>query len=771
MVGTPRKDRHRPSVLFALSHVGYLRNFERTILELSDAGFDVHVAFGQEHERIRTTDYEDRLLSRIHIHPVEPEPELPADPMAFLRLFRDTMFFARKEFVSAQFLRKRFLETKTVRKLVTSKMLSALEALPAPDRLLIDDLLARIDASHPPSRIVADLVGRIRPDVVVVSPYLMLFSREVEFAKVARKRGIPLIYAAASWDNLTTKNVIKVQPDIVAVWNEAMADEAVTLHRVEREHIRITGAPVFDWWFDEQQAWDRQTFLRKAGFGDDRPVLLYVCSSSAVGSNEAAVAERWAQAVRSSPDTLVRGANILIRPHPVAIDLWREQLGAQAEPGARPDYRVFPDQVSYPTNADDRASFFNSLYHAAAIIGLNTSAMIEAAILDKPVLTFKGHDSEDSQVGNLHFKHLAESGCVHVAETMDGLLTALSECLAAPQEKSGAREAFVHSFVRPQGPDKAPSKILADLIAGQLRADRDGRASARGGWLGFRKLRAALPGKRKAYPPRLSGGDAAAQATTATEVPEHWKNAGWEEMAKENPLLAIMSTASFREADPREFSPQQLEELFAKGKKLFNHHVKPALRDIPPSDETLIVEYGCGAGRILRSVANRGYRCAGIDISAAMLEHCRRLVPEADLFPLDNEGKSALPNGSAALVYSYSVLQHIASLRVFSGAVDEVCRILRPGGTLLLQVNCCDFEGGDPTRPWRTENYEDHSLHFRAGETEPLFRHPQDHWSGVYVGYSRLVDMLATHKVRAERWYHHSSSKLRAVWVVAQKTA
>jgi hypothetical protein len=494
MARNDRKSRHRPSVLFALSHVGYLRNLERTMLVLVARGFDVHVAYGKEHEWLQAGDYDDKLLSKIELHSMGAEPELPADPIAFLRLFRDTMFFARREFRDAHFLRKRFLETKTVKKLVTPKMLSALEALPASDRLLIDDLLAQIDASHPASRVATQLVETIEPEVIVVSPYLVLFSREVEFAKVAREKGIRLVYAAASWDNLTTKSVIKVQPDLVAVWNEAMADEAATLHRVDRKRIRVTGAPVFDSWFDRRQAWDRQSFLDAAGFDADRPILLYVCSSSAIGGNELDVVDRWVNAVRSCPDPLISDANILVRPHPVAIELWQERINQQANCGTRSAFRIFPTAAAYPTKEGQRAEFFNSIHHASAVVGLNTSAMIEAAILDTPVLTFKGHESEQSQIGNLHFRHLLGSGCVHVADELKDHLAGLATALRQPEKASAARKAFVRRFVRPMGLDQAPSAILAELIARQANGGGSEEIRRAGR---LQKFRAALLGEQR----------------------------------------------------------------------------------------------------------------------------------------------------------------------------------------------------------------------------------------------------------------------------------
>ena len=260
-------------------------------------------------------------------------------------------------------------------------------------------------------------------------------------------------------------------------------------------------------------------------------------------------------------------------------------------------------------------------------------------------------------------------------------------------------------------------------------------------------------------------------AEKSAQRPSHWKQVAWEQMAQENPLFAVMTTDEMADAPSAEFSQEQIQTLFEKGRRLFRRHIAGALAHAPGGpEEGLIVEYGCGVGRMLNAALEAGYRrVAGIDISPTMLAHCRRLVPEVEaLYPLDEHGRSGLEDGCASAVFSYAVVQHISELSRYLTAFDEMRRILKPGGLLVAQLNCTDFEGGFE-RPGRTENHETFSLHFRPGEEQPYLHHEQDQWSGVYISSQLLTERLEKRQMRVTNWRAHSSGKSMSVWLYAKK--
>jgi hypothetical protein len=109
--------------------------------------------------------------------------------------------------------------------------------------------------------------------------------------------------------------------------------------------------------------------------------------------------------------------------------------------------------------------FFEALTHSAAVVALNTSAALEAAIVGRPVFTILAGDAADGQASTLHFRYLlaSEGGCVTLASTLDEHRTQLTAALDDPGQSERLR-AFATSFLRPAGWSLPASRVLADTI-------------------------------------------------------------------------------------------------------------------------------------------------------------------------------------------------------------------------------------------------------------------------------------------------------------------
>ena len=118
----------------------------------------------------------------------------------------------------------------------------------------------------------------------------------------------------------------------------------------------------------------------------------------------------------------------------------------------------FENAVLYgrnPVSPDAQADYFDSLYHSHAVIGLVTSAFLEAAIVGRPVHTLLLPEFEMYQEGVQHFRYLqdVEGGLLKVTRSFPAHLAELAATLAQPVQRDEQNAKFVRAFVRPQGLD------------------------------------------------------------------------------------------------------------------------------------------------------------------------------------------------------------------------------------------------------------------------------------------------------------------------------
>jgi SAM-dependent methyltransferase len=100
-----------------------------------------------------------------------------------------------------------------------------------------------------------------------------------------------------------------------------------------------------------------------------------------------------------------------------------------------------------------------------------------------------------------------------------------------------------------------------------------------------------------------------------------------------------------------------------------------------------VCEIGCGPGQIARYLLDRGVNMRGIDLSDEMVRCARRLNPDIPFEQGDMLALNFKDASFAGLVSFYAVI-HLKRQDV-TGALKEMCRVLQPGGKLLVS-----FHGG-----------------------------------------------------------------------------
>lgn len=91
-----------------------------------------------------------------------------------------------------------------------------------------------------------------------------------------------------------------------------------------------------------------------------------------------------------------------------------------------------------------------------------------------------------------------------------------------------------------------------------------------------------------------------------------------------------------------------------------------------------VLDLGCGDGRFCRMLAERGARCAGIDVTPEMASTAHQRGPGD--YALSDAARLPFQEATFDLIVSYITLVDIPDYR---RAIAECARVLRPGGSIV----------------------------------------------------------------------------------------
>jgi hypothetical protein len=457
--------------LVTLRHAGYARYLQSTMRGLCERGHEVTVLVGIEApaskshvgQLSRFGDELDQLAGeldgRLMIRPgAEPRGSRRRDLGGSLRGWLDCLRFLEPEFEDAPKLRARALS-----QLPATLREPTETAAASPEfRRSLAAMIRALEQSLPVPEAVRTVIEEERPDALVACPLIERRSPQATYLRAAHANGVPGAVCVASWDNLTTSSLIHGEPDLVTVWNDPQRQEAMELHGIAAERVVATGAPLYDRWFEQRPSCSREEFCRRVGLPDDKPFVLYVCSSGFIAPDEAEWILRWIDIVRGSGLPELEGLSVLIRPHPQRRLL--DDSPAAAKLLEIPGVVVHPRDGALTISGTEVAEYYDSIHHSAAVVGINTSAMIETAIVGRSVHVLLTKRYRDTQEGVPHFAHLrsAGGGLIEVTRKQRQHAAGLARAVRGEGQDlvTERSRSFVEAFVRPHGVDQPATPLL-----------------------------------------------------------------------------------------------------------------------------------------------------------------------------------------------------------------------------------------------------------------------------------------------------------------------
>ena len=203
----------------------------------------------------------------------------------------------------------------------------------------------------------------------------------------------------------------------------------------------------------------------------------------------------------------------------------------------------------------------------------------------------------------------------------------------------------------------------------------------------------------------------------------------WDARAREDALWFVDSRLDY--GDPDE------DAFWAGGEEALDRLLEALGASIEPTD--VVVDLGCGVGRLTRPLARLAARVTAIDVSGEMLADARRLNPaleNVEWVKGDGESLAPIADASVDACISHVVFRHIPDPAITLGYVREMGRVLRPGGFAAFEFS------NDPTA---------HVVPEREGHARlaaALGRGPRGLTDAAWLG--SYVDLDDLHRAAAE---------------------
>ncbi len=286
-------------------------------------------------------------------------------------------------------------------------------------RRVVPFLFQKIFVARP----FAELFDKYQPDLIFATHLYGWF--DALLLAEARRREIKSVGMPAGWDHLD-KYYIPFHTDSLLVPSNQVKDMAIDFQAYDSTRISLTGYSHFDFIVDKTILKSREEIMKSLDFPVNAKVIIYV-SGSAYCPDEPDIIEtmlKWMDEGKFGLDDV----RLVIRPYAGGRTKDRE-FDMQKFNRFEEHPRVRFYRREFWGDVEKSKYFVNLLHHSDLVISIYSTAVLEAAIHDRPLLalSFDGYQVQpfERSIRRFeefdHFKSVLDTGAVKVARSFDEL--------------------------------------------------------------------------------------------------------------------------------------------------------------------------------------------------------------------------------------------------------------------------------------------------------------------------------------------------------------
>lgn len=303
-----------------------------------------------------------------------------------------------------------------------------------------------------------ELFDKYTPNLVVgATPGVNIKSvGDLPVFAMAQKRGIKTLALIHSWDNIAKrKGPMWIRPDILGVWNEFQKQEAIKVNFYKEGDIKLVGPAHFDIYWRQDTFIGREAFFKKMGLDPNKKLVTIISTAEGLVDNNYIV-DILLDAFKKN--RYVLPIQLLFRLSHVPPECNDQMYGRfYNNPNITIDYPGEHSlKLGWNPSQQQMHHFANLVKYSDVQVSIVSTATVEAAILDRPVVNigFSTVQPELFQkliiesVFKCHFKPIIDFGATYIAKNPDDLIAGINSYLLNPalhrQERARLKEALIY---------------------------------------------------------------------------------------------------------------------------------------------------------------------------------------------------------------------------------------------------------------------------------------------------------------------------------------
>lgn len=291
----------------------------------------------------------------------------------------------------------------------------------------------------------------------------ILLIREVKHRKVS------LLGMVRSWDNPTTKGILRIIPEKIIVHSPVVKEELIKFHNCKKENILVAGYPQFDNWINGPTL-SRADFFKKIEADSEKRLILFAPAGNVLSDTDWQLCQMLKEAFDESslPDNI----QFLVRNHPHhPADLSQFESDPRfivEIPGIRD--RAWSDKA-IEFGQDENDHLRNSIYYSDIIMYVATTLGLDATVFNKPqiMVSFDGWETKPyirsvrryNQEDCLH--NLVKCGGTRVVRSKEEWIQSINDYLKDPAlDQAGRDKILTEHLYKLDG--KAGERIADEVL-------------------------------------------------------------------------------------------------------------------------------------------------------------------------------------------------------------------------------------------------------------------------------------------------------------------